>query len=260
MDLNSAQLSEDETVPAIISPLVSAAKDGRDLVDAVDSIVRLLGFDIFMYGLSMSYHPRHDSLLYAFTTAPREWSARWDQAAYIEVDPRIQRGFESTLPFIWDQTTERGKSVRQDEFLDDASRFGIRSGVSFLLPDSDHASVIMALSSSLPHLDDKKRSDIRNKLGDLFAFGYYFHELFMRQIIRTDTPSRLVGAPISLRERQCLSLAAQGLTTGEIASRLSIKPRTAQFHFDSIRTKLGVLTRQEAVAYAMQERLIDFQA
>ena len=123
--------------------------------DAVDSV----------YGLSMSYHPRHDSVLYAFTTAPREWSARWDQAAYIEVDPRISARIRKYSAVYLGPNNKRCKSVRQDEFLDDAGRFGIRSGVSFLLSDSDHASVIMALSSNVPHLDDKKRSDIRDKLG-----------------------------------------------------------------------------------------------
>lgn len=260
VDISRARIGDERGTPAIIAPLVEAAREGRDLVTAVDAIVKSLGFDIFMYGLSMTFRPGQDSILYGFTTAPPEWSARWDQAAYIEVDPRIHRAFESSLPFIWDQKTERGKSVRQDEFLDDANRFGIRSGVSFLLPDSDHASVINCFSSKLARIDDSRRMAIAGNLGNLFTFGYYFHELFMRRIVRTDTPSRLVGAPLSLRERQCLSFAARGLTTEDIAERLGIKPRTTQFHFDSIRTKLAVATRQEAVAHAMQQHLIDFQA
>ena len=257
LNLNHARIADKNAVPAVIAPLVKAAKEGCDLVAVVDAITKSLGFDIFMYGLSMSFRPGQDSLLYAFTTAPHEWAVRWDQAAYIEVDPRIQRAFESSLPFIWDQTTERGKSVRQDEFLDDADRFGIRSGVSFLLPDCNHASVIICFSSEIPRVDELRHAAIEKKLGDLFTFGYYFHELFMRQIVRTDTPLRITGAPLSLRERQCLTLTARGLTTEEIAERLGIKPRTAQFHFDSIRTKLAVATRQEAVAHAMHEHLID---
>ncbi len=73
-------------------------------------------------------------------------------------------------------------------------------------------------------------------------------------------PSRFEGAPLSPRERQCLTYAARGLTTEEIAEKLGIKPRTAQFHFDSIRTKLAVASRQEAVARAMQRQMIDLQS
>ena len=257
LDLNQACVSDAAIGPAIMAPLLDASREGRDLVPAVDAIVKSLGFDIFMYGLSMTLRPGHDSLLYGFTTAPHEWSMRWDQRAYIEVDPRIQRGFESSLPFFWDQGTERGRSVREDQFLDDADRYGIRSGVSFLLPDSDHASVIICLSSGTAHVDATRHAILESRLGAMLTFGYYFHELFMRQIVRTDTPSRMEGAPLSLRERQCLTLSARGLTTDEIAEKLAIKPRTAQFHFDSIRTKLAVATRQEAVARAMRERLID---
>jgi len=46
------------------------------------------------------------------------------------------------------------------------------------------------------------------------------------------------------------------LTTEDIAERLGIKPRTAQFHFDSIRTKLAVATRHEAIALAVQKQMI----
>jgi LuxR family transcriptional activator of conjugal transfer of Ti plasmids len=257
LNLNGARISNVNSTPSIIAPMMEAAEEGQDLVAAVDRIVRSLGFNIFMYGASMALRPGNDSLLYGFTTAPREWSLRWDEAAYIEVDPRIQRGFESSLPFFWDQTTERGKSVREDQFLDDAAQFGIRSGVSFLLPDSDHASVIICFSSEIANIDAARRTKMESVLGDLFTFGYYFHELFMRQVLLNHRPSFIQGACLSLRERQCLTLAARGLTTEDIAYRLGIKPRTAQFHFDSIRTKLGVMTRQEAVAHAMRRHLID---
>ena len=256
LNLNGVRVSSADSMPPIMTPLVEAAGQGRDLVSAVDRVVRSLGFTAFMYGASTTLRPDNDSLLYGFTTAPREWSLRWDQAAYIEVDPRIQRGFDSTLPFYWDQTTERGKSIREDQFLDDAAVHGIRSGVSFVLPDSDHASVIICFSSDEPEITAERRAAIEDSLGNLFTFGYYFHELFMRQVLRSHTPSFIRGARLSLRERQCLSFAARGLTTEEIAHRLGIKPRTAQFHFDSIRTKLGVATRQEAIAHATRWHLI----
>jgi DNA-binding CsgD family transcriptional regulator len=51
-------------------------------------------------------------------------------------------------------------------------------------------------------------------------------------------------------------LAAHGLTTGDIALRLNISARTAQFHFDCIRTKLGAATRQEAVAKGIAQGAI----
>ena len=87
LDLNRARVADAEAAPSVIAPLIEAAKAGRDVVSVVDAITKSLGFDIFMYGLSMTFRPGLDSLLYGFTTAPHEWVVRWDQAAYIEVDP-----------------------------------------------------------------------------------------------------------------------------------------------------------------------------
>ena len=257
LDLDGVTVADAGSAPAIIAPLVEAAEGGRDLAPVVGAIVKSLGFDTFMYGLSIASRPGQDSLMYTFTNAPREWVIRWDQAAYVEIDPRIQHAVDSTLPFIWDKATSRGKSQRVDKFLDDARHYGICSGVSFVLPDRNQASVIMCFNSSVEIVDIPRRGMIDRNLGSMLTFGYYFHELFMRQVVRRGVASHFQGAPLSARERECLLHAANGLTTDEIAARLGIKPRTAQFHFDSIRTKLAVATRQEAVARGLQQRLID---
>jgi len=194
--------------------------------------------------------------MFFFTNAAPQWIRHYDQEAYIEVDPRIDHAAACTLPHIWDQSTERGKSERVDAFLRDAANYGIRSGVSFLLPDTQRASVIMCLNSELPIIDDRRRAMLMNNFGAMLTFGYYFHELFMRRVVDAGTPSHLEGAPLTARERECLTMAANGLTTEDIAERLGIKPRTAQFHFDSIRTKLAVATRHEAIARAVQRQII----
>jgi DNA-binding CsgD family transcriptional regulator len=64
------------------------------------------------------------------------------------------------------------------------------------------------------------------------------------------------GAPLSPRELQCLSLAVRGQTTKEMSLKLGISERTIQFHFDSIRSKLGAANRREAIAKAISEAVI----
>ena len=256
LDINAAQVVDSGAAPTLIAPLVDAATHGGDLVSAVTAIVRSLGFDTFMYGMSTEFRPGQDSVVYSFTTAPQEWVRLYHEDAYIEIDPRLEAAVGSTLPYIWDQATERGKSARIDEFLNNAAHYGVCSGVSFLLPDRNRASVILCLNSSQKTVDAQRREMLIENVGAMFTFGYYFHELFMRKVIDAGVPSPFEGTPLTLRERQCLVLAAGGLTTEDIAERLGIKPRTAQFHFDSIRTKLAVATRNEAIARAVHQRLI----
>jgi DNA-binding CsgD family transcriptional regulator len=51
-------------------------------------------------------------------------------------------------------------------------------------------------------------------------------------------------------------MAANGMTSVDIAMKLGIKPRTANFHFGKIVIKLGVLNRKEAIAMGIARGLI----
>src|SRR5690348_11893864 len=157
LNIKSVRVADPPPSPAVIFPLVDAAEHGGDLVTAVTKIVRSLGFDSLMYGLSTEIRPGQDSYIYFFTTVSPLWVKRYHQAAYIEIDPRVEAVLASTLPYVWDQTTERGKSDRLDLFIQDAANHGICSGVSFILPDSNRASVMLALNSSLPIIDEQRR-------------------------------------------------------------------------------------------------------
>ena len=58
------------------------------------------------------------------------------------------------------------------------------------------------------------------------------------------------------RELEVLTLIGQGRSNGEIATLLSIAPRTAKVHVQNILSKLGASNRTEAVSIAVRQRLI----
>ncbi|MFN3171753.1 MAG: response regulator transcription factor [Hyphomicrobiales bacterium] len=77
------------------------------------------------------------------------------------------------------------------------------------------------------------------------------YDQFMRILDERPDPA---GEPkhLSEREKQCLSLLAQGLRTQRIAERIAISPATVEFHFKNARKKLGALTREQALAISVQ--------
>jgi DNA-binding CsgD family transcriptional regulator len=246
-------------VPALIQPLMDAASRGDDLSPVILSITKTLGFSSFTHGISLSFRPNAESHSFVVTTLPLEWVMLYDQRAYLEVDPRIQFGLDSPLPFIWDQSTVRGKSAAQDAFLDAAASHGIRSGLSISMRDSHARGGFTALSSEVPTLDQVRRNEISVNIGEIMALGQYFHELFISNILADKLPPTAHGVPLSARERQCLSMAANGLTSADIGVKLGITERTANYHFTNIISKLGVLNRKEAVAKAVARGFINIE-
>jgi DNA-binding CsgD family transcriptional regulator len=60
------------------------------------------------------------------------------------------------------------------------------------------------------------------------------------------------SGPLTVREREIAVLAAQGLTTAELAARLYISPQTAATHLKRIYARLGVGSRAALVRYVLE--------
>ncbi len=72
---------------------------------------------------------------------------------------------------------------------------------------------------------------------------------------RTVARAKLPGG-LSRREVDVLRLAARGLTTQQIADRLTISAKTADHHIQHIYTKIGVSTRAAAALWATQHAMV----
>lgn len=61
---------------------------------------------------------------------------------------------------------------------------------------------------------------------------------------------------LTTREREVLQMAAEGLTSAEIAARLSISPRTVEMHRSNLMRKLQLGTHSQLVRYAVKRGLL----
>jgi DNA-binding CsgD family transcriptional regulator len=244
-------------LPPLLLELVDAAESGGDLVPAMLAIVRKLGFDGFLYATA-SYHlrPNNDERIHYFTTLSPDWVLRYDQQAYVECDPRVLYSFESALPLVWDHASEPGRNPKTDAFLLDAAAHGVGSGVAFPVYSGYPARTLVSLSHSAPIIDDARRVHIAANLGNMVIFGQCFHEVFVKGAIENGVKPHFEGTPLSARERQCLQMAAHGMTGADIAFKLGITERGVTYHFGNIVSKLGVLNRHEAIAKGIAQGLI----
>lgn len=87
----------------------------------------------------------------------------------------------------------------------------------------------------------------------------FLHATLARFLMNDVMPSgQLAQASdeLSEREREILTLVAEGLTSREIAQRLIISPKTVDRHRENIMAKLNLHTRAELVRYAVARGLL----
>ncbi len=72
------------------------------------------------------------------------------------------------------------------------------------------------------------------------------------------TPELTLGHDLTEREREVLTLMVTGMNNSEIAEKLVVSRSTVKYHVSNILSKLQATSRTEAVAYALQQNLVNF--
>ncbi|HKF46730.1 MAG TPA: response regulator transcription factor [Terracidiphilus sp.] len=70
-------------------------------------------------------------------------------------------------------------------------------------------------------------------------------------------PVKMFGANLTPRQREVLQLVAEGKSTKEISTALSISPKTVEFHRNSLMDELGVRTTAELTRYAVSRGIVN---
>jgi len=130
--------------------------------------------------------------------------------------------------------------------------------VVMLTVSEDDEDLMLALSSGVAGylLKGMDRRRLPSALWDIHHGTFTMPRGLMGRVVerfRATSPRRRsvetsVGSRLTSREWEVLDLLARGLTTREIALKLSLTPTGVRVHTSSIVKKLGVRDRDEAVA------------
>jgi len=75
-------------------------------------------------------------------------------------------------------------------------------------------------------------------------------------LVRAAAQPSAPGGDLTQREREVLALMVQGWSNPEIGEQLGVSRSTVKFHISSILAKLGVASRTEGAALAVQHHLV----
>ena len=88
--------------------------------------------------------------------------------------------------------------------------------------------------------------------------GTHFSRLALTNL--TQTEDETILNPLTEREREVLQLVTGGMNNKQIAKTLSITTRTVKFHASNIYSKLGGLSRAEAIAWTWKNGMVNEEA
>lgn len=191
---------------------------------------------------------------------PLEYGREYDRANHFYGDSVARENFRSFQPQYWSARDCVHLLARSEQckvlsiskptlslMMDFGMRGGFTSGCHPLAGE-DTGSFFYFLGPSVP-------CDAR-VLAILEHLSPHIHQALLR--CAGDTPLASRGAFVSGREKQVLLWLKEGKSSWDISTILGISERTVNFHVSNIIRKLGAQNRSQAVALALQSRLISW--
>ncbi len=168
-----------------------------------------------------------------------------DRAYTYTSSPFVQRALRSPEPFLISELrADPATRGRWADLMADVVKHG--DGLVVPVYDGDEPLAGFIFGGNKPDTTPLARAMLQ-----ILAHAAFLRYRTLKSTKRPFTPHGLTA-----REIQCLRAAASGKGDGEIGGDLGISSRTVRFHMDGAKTKLKATTRVQAIAKALQERII----
>lgn len=213
--------------------------------EALFDVASSLGFDSVLFGVLPSKHVCLESS-FLHSNYANDWRKEYDARKLYYVDPTVRHSMASSLPIVWEPETFIAEN--QGELYEEASQFGIRSGVT--LPIHGPGGEVGLVSFAADMLPGKPFcEELMHCMADLSLLRDYAFESSL-QFIRARAPAEPVPH-LTKRELEVLKWVMAGKSSWEISRITDCAEATVNFHISNIRQKFNVNTRQQALVKAI---------
>lgn len=178
--------------------------------------------------------------------APSGFAADFDRERLCPHHPLIVRALHQFTPFSADEVRATPLTDEQRRVLQHVSlSLSVRDGWTFPIADGGQTRGIVMLGG----LDPDMSPLVCSILHLISHTGFKRYE----ELAAGASPKSRLLTP---RELECMRWVALGKTDEEIGIILAISARTARFHVENAKKKLGVATRVQAVAVSLRREAL----
>jgi DNA-binding CsgD family transcriptional regulator len=249
-------VQEEACATDLVKETLHRARAGT-VQEALDFATVALGFDSFVFGIvANDRRPDAESRTYVLTNQDDAWVRRYDERAFLELDPRVELAGEPGYAF-W-EAREFRRDPRHRLFLKESAAYGIESGLVIGLCTRDPPSYAMlGLNRAAPTFDQWSAEQRVLIAGQVSVLGKVLSRTVRRFLKEQELLFPAPPMKLNLREHEILELAASGKSSKEIAATLGIAKITVDMHVATTLSKMGALNRYQAIAKAIANKLID---
>ncbi|WP_271009545.1 autoinducer binding domain-containing protein [Paucibacter sp. B51] len=210
------------------------------MLQRLGGAARDLGFDYCAYGMRI---PRSFSnpKTVMLNNYPARWQQHYAQENYLKIDPTVLHCRQSLQPLVWADAV----FVNALKLWRDAQDHGLRHGWAQSSLDAFGVGGMLTLARSEEPLSQRWLDQEEVKLRWLVCVA---HQSLSRLLKRRHAPGR--EAALSIRELEVLKWSADGKTSGEIATILTVSENTVNFHIKNSMAKLRASNKTAAVVQA----------
>lgn len=179
---------------------------------------------------------------------PEEWIEIYASNCYFKIDPIFIENFSRFGLQHWKDTYKKHNAPKK--FLYHAIEYGLKDGYTHGMRNHrGNTGSLLSLSGGLIEPDERTGAILNIVIP-------HIHQA----IVKVAGPHNLVGEAalrrISCRETEILRWLRDGKDAWEISSILNISQRTVKFHIHNAMAKLDSASRAQAVAVALERKLI----
>lgn len=183
---------------------------------------------------------------FAYHNLPEWWDKTYRENNYVHIDPFAQMGLKKTGPYRWADCYDN-LTPAQEAMIADSKEHGLNFGINFPMHSSKGGFGIVLFGA---------KTDFDFSPDDLIFLEILARYSYDQISAILGDPAEIAQLTLSERERDILTLVAQGKTNWEIGAILNLSEYSVRDYLKDVSKRMQTSNRTHSVTRAIQLGLI----